>query len=179
MIGAIRKCGNVRGRLLSADGGVAAVEFALVAAPFIAVILAALQVLTLFLAQQILETVADTASRQILTGNAQQQGLTQAQFQTLICGEIPALLQCGGVMVDVEVASSFAVANVSAPTLTYNSNGSVSNTWQYNIGTQGQIVVMRLLYQWPVLNSILSLGNDTNSTHLLMATRVFRNETYN
>ncbi len=178
MIGSLQKFRARLCRLARADDGIAAVEFALVAVPFLAVILAALQVLSIFLAQQILETVADAVSRQILTGNAQHQGLNQAQFQTMVCGEIPALLKCGGIMSDVEVASAFASANVSQPTLTYNSNGSVSNIWQYSLGTQGQIVVMRLLYQWPVFNFVLPLSDNTNGTHLLMATRVFRNENY-
>lgn len=163
------------------EGGVA-IEFAFIAAPFIALVLATLQVGLIYFAQQALETDVEASARQVLTGQALAAGLTQAQFANVVCANSPGLFTCGtnnsNFMIDLQPAPSFASANVSAPTLTFNSNGTVSNTWQYNLGAPGQIMVMRVMYMWPVFLGPLGLNfvNVSNGTHLLMSTAVFRNE---
>ena len=157
--------------------GVAAVEFALVAAPFVALLVAILDLALLFFAQAELETAVETAARLVLTGQALSQGLTASQFQQQVCNNAP-LFTCSGVMVDLETASSFSGASTSAPTLTYNGQGQVTNTWKYQVGGPGTIQVMRVMYQWPVFPGPLNLNfaNLSNGSYLLMATSVFRNE---
>jgi Flp pilus assembly protein TadG len=163
----------LRGR----DGGVAT-EFALVAAPFIALMLAILQVGLIYFAQEALETDVEASARRVLTGQALSQGLTQSQFANVVCTNSPGLFTCGNFMIDLQPASSFSSANVSAPTLTFNPDGTPANTWQYNLGVPGQIMVMRVMYMWPVFLGPLGLNfvNVSNGTHLLMSTAVFRNE---
>jgi Flp pilus assembly protein TadG len=171
--GAPRLAHFFRGR----EGGVA-IEFALVAAPFIALVLAILQVGLIYFAQEALETDVEASARQVLTGQALSQGLTQSQFANVVCTNAPALFTCGGFMIDLRVASTFSGANVSAPMLTFDSNGKVTNTWQYDLGSPGQIMVMRVMYMWPVFMGPLglNLANVSNNSHLLMSTAVFRNE---
>src|ERR1700730_5541437 len=55
-------------RFLHENRAVAAVEFALVAAPFLALLIAILEVGLVFVAQQVLQTATTQASRLILTG---------------------------------------------------------------------------------------------------------------
>src|ERR1700687_1379750 len=73
------------GRLLRREDGAAAVEFALVAAPFLALLFAIMETALVFFAGQYLETVVTDTSRLIMTGQAQTQGLTQSQFLTQVC----------------------------------------------------------------------------------------------
>jgi hypothetical protein len=56
----------------------------------------------------------------------------------------------------------------------------VTNIWQYNPGSPGQIVVVRAMYQWPVFLGPLgfNLSNLANGDRLLMATATFKNEPY-
>ena len=164
-------------RSFRTDDGAAAIEFALVAAPFFALLVAILDLALLFFAQSELETAVELVSRQVLTGQALSQGLTAAQFQQALCPSLPTFT-CSNVMVDLQTASSFSNANTSAPTLTYDANGNVTNAWQYQIGGPGAIQVMRVMYQWPVFPGPLNLNfaNLSNGAHLLMATAVFRNE---
>jgi Flp pilus assembly protein TadG len=162
------------------EDGAAALEFAIVAAPFLALILAAMQTALAFFAGQVLESAVADSSREILTGQAQNAGMTQSQFSSAVCGKVEALFSCSGLMIDVQTASSFSSANTSAPTLTYNSGGNVTNSWSYNPGNPGDIVVMRVMYQWPVFLGPLglSLSNEGNGKLLLMSTAVFKNEPY-
>jgi Flp pilus assembly protein TadG len=119
-------------------------------------------------------------SRLILTGQAQDQGLTQATFAQALCSHVAVLFTCSNIMIDVQVCSSFCTANTGTPTLTYNGLGQVTNIWQYNPGSPGQIVVVRAMYQWPVFLGPLgfNLSNLANGDRLLMATATFKNEPY-
>jgi hypothetical protein len=83
-------------------------------------------------------------------------------------------------MIDVQAYTSFSAASTGAPTLTYNGSGQVTNAWQYNPGSPGQIVVVRAMYQWPVFVGPLGfkLSNLSNGDRLIMASAVFKNEPY-
>jgi Flp pilus assembly protein TadG len=162
------------------EDGAAALEFALVAAPFIALILATVQTALAFFAGQVLESAATDASRMILTGTAQKANMDQAGFANAVCSKVQALFSCGKLMVDVQTATSFSSANTAAPSLTFDGSGNVTNTFQYNPGNPGDVVVMRVMYPWPVFLGPLglSLANQSNNTLLLTATAAFRNEPY-
>jgi len=157
--------------------GSTAVEFALVATPFIGLLVGIIQTFLVFFAQQLLETAVNQSSRLILTGEAQAQNMNQTQFASAVCSSLPILFNCNNLMIDVEVASSWTAANPGAPTLTYDSNGNVTNTWQFTPGNPGDIVVVRVMYLWPVFTAPL-LANLTNGKRLIMASSAFQNEAY-
>ena len=165
---------------LACKDGATAVEFALIAAPFVALLTGIFQTFLVFFAGQQLETVANEASRLILTGQAQDANLSQSVFAQKVCAMVTVLFNCSNLMIDVESYSSFSGTNTAAPTLTFNAQGQVTNTWQYKPGTAGQIVVVRLMYQWPVFLGPLgfSLSNLSNGNRLLMASAAFKNEPY-
>src|ERR1700749_4204047 len=70
---------------LRCRGGATAVEFALVAAPFIALLVAILQTALVFFAARVLDEVTEEASRYIMTGQAQTANVTQSGFANYIC----------------------------------------------------------------------------------------------
>ncbi len=160
--------------------GAVAAEFALVALPFFAILFAVIQVGVVFLAQNELETAVEKSARQLLTGSSQQASVTQSQFIATVCSYLPALFSCSGVMVDLQAPSSFSAANTSKPSLTYNAQGQVTNSWSFNTGAAGSVLVLRVFYQFPVLPVTfgLNLANLPNGRHLLMATSVFQVEPY-
>ncbi|MEW6436674.1 MAG: TadE/TadG family type IV pilus assembly protein [Pseudomonadota bacterium] len=159
-----------------------AVEFALLALPLFAIILAALQWAIVLLAQEELENATDLAARLVMTGqvsstSGQSGYLTQAQFTTKVCGFLPALFNCSNLMVNMQTASSFSNASTSAPSYTTLQQ----NQWSYNTGAHGtypDTVVLQVMYEWPIPDHVMgfSLGNLQNGMRLLMATSVFKNE---
>ena len=165
---------------LGNETGATAVEFALVAAPFIALLVGIIETFLVFFAGQQLQTVVNQTSRLILTGQAQKQGLSQSAFTTKLCANVVVLFNCSGLMIDVEAYSDFSSTATGTPTLTFDGSGQVTNTWQYNPGTANQIVVVRVMYQWPVLLGPLgfSLSNLSNGNRLIMASSTFKNEPY-
>jgi Flp pilus assembly protein TadG len=160
--------------------GAAALEFAMVAAPFIALLVAGLQTALAFFAGQVLESAVTDSSRSILTGSAQNDKLDQNAFAQLVCSKVQALFSCPSLMIDVQTATTFSAANTGMPTLTFNAAGQVNNAWAYNPGNPGDIVVVRVMYLWPTFLGPLgfSLSNQSNGSLLLMATSVFKNEPY-
>jgi hypothetical protein len=64
--------------------------------------------------------------------------------------------------------------------LTFSGQGAVTNSWSWQPGNPGDIVVMRVMYQWPVFLGPLGLGlsNETNGNLLLIATATFKNEPF-
>jgi hypothetical protein len=115
-----------------------------------------------------------------MTGQAQTAGMTQSQFATWVCGQTFALFTCGNFMINVQNYSSFASASTATPALTFDANGNVNNTWSYSTGNPGDIVVVQVMYQWPVVLGPLSfsLSNLSNGNRLLISTAVFKSEPY-
>jgi Flp pilus assembly protein TadG len=163
---------------LTDKNGATAVEFGLVAAPFLALLVGIIQTFLVLFASQLLETVVTQSSRLILTGQVQSANMTQSQFASKVCEQVAILFNCNGLMIDVQTYSAFSSTNTSTPTLAFNAKGQVTNTWQYNPGGPGQIVVVRVMYQWPVFLGPLgfTLATLPNGNRLIMASAAFQNE---
>jgi Flp pilus assembly protein TadG len=166
-------------RLVRQQDGAAAVEFGLVAAPFLALVFAIMETAIIFFAGQALETAVADSSRLIMTGQAQTQGMTQAQFKDAVCAKIYGLFDCqNGVTVDVKTFTNFSSVSMPSP---IDANGNFqSSNFSYNPGKQGDIVVVRLFYKYPVYVSLLgfNLSDINGGKRLLAATAAFRNEPY-
>src|SRR6201996_7655341 len=175
------------GALIGDSRGATAVEFALIAAPFLALIAGLVQVFLIFFAQSVLENAVRASARQILTGQVQTADASlsataaQTAFQQTVCNNANVLFTCAGLMVDVEVANNWSSANTAMPALTYDGSGNVSNSWQFNPGNAGDIVVVRVMYLWPVFFGSLGINwaNQANGTREIMASAAFQNEPAN
>jgi Flp pilus assembly protein TadG len=157
----------------------AILEFALISLPFFALLIAIIETALVFFAQQSLETVGEAASRLIMTGQAQTAGWSATQYKTQVCKSLPVFMSCTNLMVDVQTAAAFNAVSVGTPTITYK-NGSPSNAWSYTTGTGGAIVIVRVMYLWPLATGPLgfSLDNQGSNHRLLISTSVAKSEPY-
>jgi Flp pilus assembly protein TadG len=170
--------GRLAGRFGAARGGATAVEFALVAMPFFAMLFAILQTALVFFANQVFETAVAEASRMIMTGQVASASMDAVGFKAQICQRLDAMFDCdNGVSVDVQVASTFSGATPGSVPI---KNGKVdSSQFGFDSGAGGQIVTVRAVYQWPIFMSLLNPGlADVGNTRLLVATAVFENEPF-
>jgi Flp pilus assembly protein TadG len=167
-------------KFIRCDEGATVVEFALVVGPFLALLIALFQTVLVFFAGRVLDETTAQASRYIFTGQAQQSNMTQAQFANYLCQNTFALFVCKNFMVNVQSYNSFSAASTTTPTLTFNANGQVTNQWSYSPGDPGDIVVVQVMYQWPVVLGPLgfNLSNLANGNRLLVSTAVFKNEPF-
>lgn len=162
-----------------AKEGVAAVEFAIVLAPFLAIMFAIIELALVFFSGQVLETATADSARRIMTGEIQKSGFNGAQFKTDVCSRVLALFDCeGGVHIDVQKYTSFPAGG---PAMPINDDGELDTSqFKFEPGAQGDIVVVRVVYEWPTFVPGLGfdLGTLANGKRLLMATAAFRNEPY-
>lgn len=170
-------------RFIRRKDGATAVEFSLLALPFLALTFAIMETALVFFAGQVLETAAADAARLVMTGRAQQQNMTQAAFKQYVCDRANTygLFDCevngqgGGIQVDVQTYSSFANADMSRPV---NPDGTLKAPL-YQPGGPGDVVVVRFIYQWPIYVPLMGLNlADMGNKRLLVATAAFRNEPY-
>ena len=156
--------------------GSAAVEFALVAPMFFALLFAIIESGIMFFAGQYLETITQDGARIVMTGQAQNAGDTQAAFHSYICNQVVALFTCANIFVDVRSYTSFQNVVINSQI----SGGAFVNNMQYNPGGPGDVVVVRLFYQWPQIVTGLgyNITNLNGNFRLLSATAAFRNEPY-
>lgn len=158
--------------------GSTAVEFALVAPIFFALLFAIIETAMMFYAGQILETATQDSAREIMTGQAQDQALSQAQFKQLVCAKLTGMFDCAdGVYVDVRSYPQFTDVNITTP---IDSSHHFVDDTKYCPGSDGSIVVVRVFYQWPLFVTRLGydLSNLSGGKHLLTATAAFKNEPF-
>lgn len=161
------------------EEGSTVVEFALVIVPFLACMFAIIEIGLIFLAGQVLETSVADAGRMILTGQVQNAKFDANGFKNQICTTgVQALFKCDNIKIDVRTVNSFGGADLSPPV---KADGTLDTSdFMYKPGEQCDIVVVRVVYEWPTLvrGFGLDLATLSDGKHLLMSTAAFRNEPY-
>ncbi len=169
--------GGLLRRFVRERKGATVVEFALVALPFFALIFAILETALVFFAGQVLETAVADTGRLVMTGQVQSQGISEAEFKERLCDRVGGMFDCeAGVQVDVRVLAGFA-----APERPVNEAGELDTSgFAFQPGQGGDIVLVRAVYEWPVVISLLglNLADMPNGRRLVMATSAFRNEPF-
>lgn len=185
-----RRRPGTRRSILTDRRGSALVEFALVATPFLALMLAILQTSLAYFAQEALESAAEVSARSIVTGQAQAsdilssaRGLTQAQlaerFRKEACAGLPVFMSCSRLYVDVRSASNSAALGGHAVPLTFDIAGKLTNAFSYDLGGQGALVMVRFIYLWPMqVAPTADLKAAGTGQTVLMATSVSKSEAF-
>lgn len=184
----------ILGRFLRAKQGATAVEFGLLALPFLALLGASLENGLVAWQQEILQQAVVEAGRQIYTGKFQtaNQGVTNQttlmnNFKTALCTRSDGtprttIFPCANVRISVTQASSFAGATQVSPTAT---NGSGASDWNANFGSYtcggaSAIMVVQAAVDIPVFFTFLGSQTVTlpNRRRVLQAATVFKVEPY-
>jgi Flp pilus assembly protein TadG len=165
-------------RLIRKKDGSAAIEFAIVAAPFLALMMAIIETALVFFANQVLEVAAADAGRYIMTGQAQGQAtpFNPATFADWIANNYGlGTFNRANLYVDVQKFNSFGGITSSSP---LDASGNLTLNPGYNPGGPGDIILVRVFYKWPSFTHILgfNMSNMGGGMRLLTATSAFRNE---
>ncbi|KKB76720.1 hypothetical protein VW35_18410 [Devosia soli] len=162
--------------------GATAVEFAILAPIFFAVLAAILQTALSFFAAQVLESAMNDTSRAIRTGEALREGWSVADFKDNICDRVYGLFgACDDLHVDVRQINSFADATISVP---LDRTCTKSCTWtepdRWTPGNASSVMLVQVYYRYPVvLNFGISGAADLPENKRLMSSAtIFRNEPF-
>jgi Flp pilus assembly protein TadG len=164
--------------------GATAVEFALIAGPFLMAILATMEVALVLWTGEVMEKAVASASRKIYTGefqsDASNANKTSAELQTkvrdLVCAEVVALISCGDVKVDISDASSFSGA--TPPNPINSSKQYDTSSFKYTNIDARRIGIVTASYEYKTFFPPLSGTKLANGNRLIMATAAFRTEPY-
>ena len=158
-------------RLLGCRRGAAALEFAIVSLPFFGLLIGAMTVAVYFYLQFALDYSLQEAVRQVQIGKIAG-SMTAANFAgTVFCPILAAFVPCTNVLVSVQpVADYYNASFVSA----------AAQQSAFCVGTPGQLMYARAVYQAPVLSMIYPLiaavaGPGSNGTSIISAA-AFANE---
>jgi Flp pilus assembly protein TadG len=176
-----RRPGAARPGGLGRDrSGSVAVEFALLAVPFLALIYAIFETSLVHMTGQVLQSAVTDASRLIMTGQAQSKGLTQSQFKAEICKKVTVFFNCSrDLQVDVQVYSSFTGASVTTPPIDAKGNLDTS-AFKYDAGQPNSIVIVRAAVAYPIVVPLIgkTMVNLSGNKLLIMASAAFKNEPF-
>jgi Flp pilus assembly protein TadG len=171
---------NAMRRFRANRRGSAAVEFALVAPVFFALLFAIIETAIVLFAGQALEMGTQDSARLMLTHQAQDSGMTETQFKTDLCTRIAVLFNCTGnlanITVDVKIFPPGASITITDPIVSGNLTGPF--TYQLPPNNSPNTVVVRAFYQWPLYVTGLgyNIANLNGSQRLLAATVAFHVE---
>jgi Flp pilus assembly protein TadG len=167
-------------RFARAQRGATAVEFAIIALPFMILLFGIIELGMVFLVSTTLQNATDNAARQIRTGQFQTSGAnTRADFQTLVCNSMTWLSSSctSKLSVDVQTFTNFTALSATGQinSATFNPNNLCWST-----GQPGDIVLVRTYYQWDVFTplldaSLVNMGAGSKKRLISSATS-FRNE---
>ena len=167
-------------RFARAQRGATAIEFAIIALPFMILLFGIIELGMVFLVSTTLQNATDNAARQTRTGQFQTSGAnTKNDFKTLVCNNMTWLsAPCTSKLtIDVQTFTTFTTLSATGPT---NAATFDPNTTCFSTGLPGDIVLVRAYYEWtiftPLLNaSLVNMGSGTGK-RLINAATSFRNE---
>lgn len=155
-------------RLRKNESGATAIEFALVAGPFLGLLFAILEVALVYFAQFSLESAAEQAGRKTLrVGLAQSGQLNAAQFKGKVCSQLPDFMGCGeDLIIDVRSYDTFGEAVADLPDLFDESGNRNGNASKFCPGGENDVVIATIFYKWKLFMSLPGLGDFTGKTGL-------------
>ncbi|MBY0296016.1 MAG: pilus assembly protein [Methylobacterium sp.] len=171
-----------------ARNGVVAVEFGLVALPFVGLLAAITETALAFFAAQMLDSTVSDAARQIYTGqfqNAMKSNSpalsaeeTLKKFRELVCTNRVTIFDCDKLKIDILPVSDTGSFKPASPI------DAQKQAWRTDFGTKytkpepSQIVLVQAAVEFPVFFSAMNPMTLTNGMRVLQTTVAFRTEPY-
>jgi Flp pilus assembly protein TadG len=156
------------------ESGATAVEFALIAAPFFALIIMVFETSTMLFTDISLQNGVNQTSRLIRTGQVQTQGISEARFREILCGNVAFYLDCSKIRIFVTKSTT--------PTFSNRTNlmtATATTPQRWEIGAASEWTLVQVSYDWKLfIPKISMLGNVDQNTRRIVAGTLFRNEPF-
>ncbi|WP_428427066.1 TadE/TadG family type IV pilus assembly protein [Pararhizobium sp.] len=177
-------------RLFKDKSGTSAIEFALLALPFMVVIFASLETFAAFTGEQLLANATETMARKVRTGEITS-STSQEDFRKAFCAEISVLMTCSAteaktpskLFIDVRSFADFSKIPSTLP----RKNGDLDTSgFAFAPGGPTTITIVRAYYRWevitdlvrPYITNLRPAGSSMPKDYLMVATAAFRTESY-
>lgn len=166
----------LRGDVLRDDRGSVVTEFAMVAPPFILLMMGIIELSVMFFTGSVIEGATKEAARTIRTGQVQSEADPVTAFQNQLCDALFNVIDCTKVIYNVQTYGSFNAVNMP---IEVDQDGEIINSG-FSPGGSGAVTVVRAIYRWeyttPLIGDLITAGLAGN---LIVSTVAFQNEPYN
>lgn len=179
-----RRAGGLLRSFARNRNGATAIEFTILAIPFMLLTFAILESCISFAGQQILANAADDIARQLRTGQIKAADMTEAKLKTMVCADLGMLVSnctkdSQDLLVDLREYDTFAEAALVKTK--YTSDKDIDTTgFLTKPGPALSINMLRVFYKWPVMTDIMrqQMSNLKGNRTLQFAAVVWRNEPF-
>jgi Flp pilus assembly protein TadG len=159
--------------------GATAVEFALIAAPLVFLIMACFELALVILVSVSLDNATAKAARDIRTGITTSSNSSLNTFKQKICDNmtISSSSCMTDLILDVDTYNNFALVPTTDPVVAGAFDPSQLG---YNIGSGSKVQLVRAYYEWTVVSPFLFTGTSlmANGKRVLSTKVVFKNEPF-
>jgi Flp pilus assembly protein TadG len=180
--------------------GAAAIEFALLAIPFLMLVFATFETFLAFAGEQLMANAVNTMSRKIRTGEitfglGASTDMTEAEFREAFCEEISLLNMCSEteaaspskLYLDVRQFASFADMPREVPIASSGTYSDLDTSeFAFSPGGPDSKNMVRAYYRWQVMTDLIRpyitnlrpAGKTLPTDFLIVSTTAFQNEDY-
>ncbi|MDO6966205.1 TadE/TadG family type IV pilus assembly protein [Rhizobium alvei] len=180
--------------------GAAALEFAILAVPFLMLTFATFETFFAFAGEQVLANAVETMSRKIRTGEitfaqGKATDMTEVEFREAFCEEIAVFNMCSDseaaspdkLHIDVRQFSSFGDMPRQIPKVSTADYADLDTTgFGFSPGGPNSINMVRAFYRWQIITDIIRPyvttirpeGDPLPTDYLMVSTAAIQNEEY-
>lgn len=162
------------------DGSVA-VEFAMLAIPFVYTTIAIIELSMFFAASNMLEAGVSESSRMIRTGQLQTQTALPAEqaFRQDLCSNLYVLIDCDDILLEVVSMPGDSFQNADDYQPRYDEDGNFDPR-DFNAGGAEDVVLIRVYYRYHLMTPIFAqiFSREADQTIPIMSTVVIQSEPY-
>ena len=164
------------------EKGVVAVEFALLAAPFVFLIIGLIETSLYFATSISLEGATQSASRLVMTGQAQNSGDALRAFEEKLCSQVNIMLPCDDIKIEAIPIDTNNFSGAEGLVPIFDDEGNLVPRG-FSPGVSDDVILIRAAYRYefltPMIGRLMQDNDETNNNSvLLMTTVVIRNEPY-
>lgn len=185
-------------RFLRDRTGATAIEFTILALPFMIIIFASIETFVAFAGEQLLMNATDTMARKIRTGQITFQigkpnYTTEAQFRQAFCNEIAVMMTCSPtesitpskLYLDVRAVTDLKKFPEAIPRIGSSTSSDINTAgFAFAPGGPGSFNMLRAYYRWsvftdlvrPFVTNLRPAGASMPKDYLMVSTAVFRTE---
>ena len=165
-------------RWIKRKEGTTAIEFSLMAIPYVMLTIGIIELSIMYAAASLLEGATSSASRMVRTGQIQQSGVAQPEdaFREAMCNYATVLIRCDDIVIEAVPLASFSDAEDMQPQ--YDEDGNLLSRG-FALGGSNDRVLIRVAYRYSMMTPFIGplLVGPSNS-RLFMSTIVLQSEPY-
>lgn len=189
-------------RLFRSSEGATAIEFAILAIPFLIIVFATFETFIAFTGEQLVANAVDNMGRRIRTGQitfnmGRTTDMKEIEFRREFCRQISIMVACSQteaakpskLWIDLQQVTNFSDIPTSIPLKATNGGKGHdldTDKLKFTPGGAGKINMFRAYYRWPIttdlvrpyISNLQPEGASKGSEFLIVATSAFQNENY-